>query len=1018
MKKRMLAWLCVTVMTVTVLFSAFGVQAMDTTSEGLYDLYAGAGTYGTESVGTIGMELINNTGDAATAIGGDYGMAVKRPIDNAYSIIMGKTTMGAEVVDPVETSTVTFFSNGVFNADPTRKCSTNAYGFHSTKGTATMGATLVLRERVDFLQMFMYSQEAFDDAGQMKFYVSDKQDGTYREITVKRTTNTEWDGQWTAYVYEPADYTQIQVTDKYLKFVFTKPKTNAEQHSYQIAQVDFVCNNPYIANSIDFTDTSITKLVPYISDNAKITSGSKVNMALSPRATNLRLKATADGDTTMEVIFTSDIDGFDYDIKDIQIHVSHNPDVTFATPKLAVSNTLNGTYEEVDVLTTIEVEADWRKAITYSFADAKAIETESVRYVKFTAVVPDGIQTPHYNVSHFEFLYEPAPVAGSDEVAYAGSIAYRTTNMKTFSAQINFKAGTENEPIVKAYVANTNRSDAYKEVALVRTAGKLEDAPVPTKAGEEEAWVSYVYSRIAGQPVGDYVKIEIILPEDSTVDACQFMGLSYTYDDTNMTVYDVKENRDHKPVRHDGYINVKNPVPEAVGGTRSWQLYQVDEGYMVYQIKNVENFRAFISTNSMPGDIDVEFYVSSKDIDELYTPLECKYETGFRTNGWENYVFTPYNPDDIPIGTNYLKIVGKSTVGHNLMLLEGDYISGKVKSQTMIEGDLTEADLTNMEENSDGTLSVTDITKEASMVIPAENMTWFKAGTTASNAIADKLQVSWYVADEADGPFTAMDSQKHLAWVQTSGYESVMYQPTAKTQDSRGKYIKMVIAPIAAGNGTITVDSLIYHQGLVTVALHALKECPDGTTELMDTFETENILVDNGGKAYYEEMMDYGEVTYGYENTTANAIFRIDPDVDCFVVYKTEEPIRYFDVRGLRLTEYTGTNLDFAVSADGENWEWLDAETVQSFVELYEGGKEGVAYQSLTVPEDMYYLRIEIPVLESPQVQELCITGVQIHSSVKSPDTGESAYGWTIAAAVAALSLIVCGGLQKRRETV
>ena len=301
-------------------------------------------------------------------------------------------------------------------------------------------------------------------------------------------------------------------------------------------------------------------------------------------------------------------------------------------------------------------------------------------------------------------------------------------------------------------------------------------------------------------------------------------------------------------------------------------------------------------------------------------------------------------------------------------------------------------------------------------------MTWFKAAVTASKSIADRVQVTWYTADSADGPFTELTCHAFASTTQISGCFTNYHQLSEKGESVVGDYLKMVISPITEGSGTVTLDQLVYHHSLVTISLPALKECPDDMTELLDTFETENIVIEDGGKAYYAEMMQWGELTYGYESNKLNGVYRIDPDVDAFIVYHTEDPIQYVDIRALRITEYTNTSLSFAFSADGENWEWLDADAVQTFVELYEGGKEGVAYQLSDVPENMYYLRIEVPVLESPDVTEISITGVQIHSQAavdpEIPATGELAVGQVMALVTAALALLVCGMLRKRSEAV
>ncbi len=1004
MKKRILACVLTVALIFTVCFSVMGAVGDEevTTYEGLYDLYANGGTYGTESVGISNMEMMTNAGADATVIGGNFGVTTIRPSVSEQSIVMKTaTTMGNDIIDPIEGSTVKYFGNGVGKDNPN---SSNQWGFYSPKASDTMGGTVVLNPNIASFKMYMFCAHPFDDNGEMKFYVSSSSDSGFREISVKRSDNTEWTHAWHAYIYEPADVQQIQPTDKFLKFVFTKPRADQGDHVYQVAVIKYTCNNTYNVRSVEFDEVNIKKIMPYMSDDIKIIKSGSLNTALSPRVTNLRFKDTTVDDTTMEAIFTSDINELNFDIKDIKFHVSQKPDVVFAAPKISVCDTLNGTYEDVAIKTTVTDETTWCKSYIYSFEDFNSIKTKDIRYVKFTSVVPGGVQNPHYTLSYVEMFYEPKTVDTGDETAYTGSIAYRTTNMTGFDAQFNFKASAAEKHTIKAYVAQTNREDAYREINLTRREGKLETAPVPTTVDDKEAWVSYLYSPAEGEELGDYIKFEIISPSSTEIGDFQFMGLAYTYDDSQMKIFNIKDSEGEKPIRAEGYINVKNPVPEALGGKRSYQLYQVEEGTMVYNARNLENFRAFFSTNSTPADIDIKFYVSSKDVDELYTPIDCKFETGFRSGSWKNYVFTPYNPEDIPIGSNYLKIVGKSTTGHNLMLLEADVLDQVEKSQTMEQCDLSSATLSNLQDNGDGTLSVIDTSKEASLIVPTENATWFKSGITFSKDIAADATVTHYMADSEDGTFTEINTHTFDSQGQTSGFKSLCYEPEEKDQATLGNYIKIVISPLKNAAGSVKVDFVEYHHSLITVPLPEFKEHDEETLELMDTFDSENLTTDNGGMAHSVEMLQWGQLTYGYEETEINAIYRIDPDVDAYIDYKTDNPISYFDVRALRNSDYSDTELIFYVSADGEYWEEIDPQDIETIVEKYEGSKEGVAYRSINVPNGMYYLRIEFPVLQSANVAEIALTGVQIHSPASySPETGDHLYdfGNTNTAAVA-----------------
>ncbi|MDD4565894.1 MAG: hypothetical protein PHE79_10530 [Eubacteriales bacterium] len=412
MKKRVLAAASAIVMVITML-SAGGLslfaaeETSGATSTGLYDVYANGGKYGMEAVSSSGVVLQQN-GDNATAIGGNYGVGIKRPEQTNHDFIIDATTAAANIVDWSTNAKVTHVTNTAGTTAIGNK------GFTSSSGTATFGGTLVLKEGITALTLYFVSYALLDaNTNQLKLWASDEQNGTYRQLTVKKTYMDGMITTWKAYAFEPADYSEILPTDNYFKFEFTKPNPTQSEQAYHLGKVSYSCENSYVQDAFTFDALEIGGLVPSISETAAITVSS-LNANVSPSTHNVRFKQNATAGTTMELLFTSKVEGLGYDIADIQVHVSLIPDYkSYTWPvTLAVSNTPYGPFETVEVLTTLEdSRTGWCTDYCYSFADPSAVVTEHVRYVKFNLTVPDigtgVINTSHINITGFEYFYAP-----------------------------------------------------------------------------------------------------------------------------------------------------------------------------------------------------------------------------------------------------------------------------------------------------------------------------------------------------------------------------------------------------------------------------------------------------------------------------------------------------------------------------------------------------------------------------------------------------------------------------------
>lgn len=1105
-------------------FSLSGSAAV-TNHTKVYDLYS----YGMETVSDSGVTLQYNEGPAADVIGGTFGGKVVRPSKTTYNVNVGEGTVGSTIVDPAEGSQAYLFYNDGNTTSP------NAWGYASPKENDTIGGTLVMQTGLTGFKINLYQQYGTfaDDANEMKLEVSDKQDGTYREIAVKRTLVEDELAWTTLYVYEPANATELQSTDCYVRFTFKKQGSAPYQEawSYQIAGFSYSCAETEIYTTIDLTDAT-PKTVMVEKDETSFIQFFSNQTTVSPRTWGWSTDVAA---TSQWGIFSSADASMDFDLANAKFFASYFPGFLPAADanevSLSFSATQEGPYTPVDVKRVADPNgATWCSSVIYSAADPSQI-VEGARYVKFELNYEKNRDVAYQvQVSHVMLGR-----AVSEDGTTKGYYTYRTTGMTDFKAQFNFKAGTEDQPVIKAYVADTDRADAFREIRLNRIEGKLENAPAPKvpvepflkleaesaemvvlencptinhgggasggqyignlnlegcglkfavnvaeagnydlmvryaspadflpsahvlkvndvdcgkityntptagwgafgdsatvsvplnagdnviyigRGGDEDSyaeidyitltpegyvppeqpenvvdpdkdWDSYLYVPAEGEELGDYLKIEVTHAASNADDACLFMGVSYDYeqDSRYLSIYNIKDGQG-TPARADGYIKVTNPYPEVVGGQHAYQLYGVNEGYVIWRFENLENFRIFVSGVSRDAMDVLKISVASKDVDAYYAPIATKVERGWRSGGWANYAIVPYDANDIPEGTKYLRIDGTAS-GHIIMLIEGDIAGQGQKEQIVVQPELgTDMAMENMEVNSKGELEVMDSTQAASVVLPAENLSWFKANFRSTGLDATNLPVTFSVAETEDGEFVPVETGAIPA--QSNVGEAARYEYATKEylEPDTYHFLKIDIAPLGA-DASLVLEKLVYHHTLITDKLPAFKECPDDQTELMDTFEGTHVSdPERNGLAYDSTMVEMKYTAYGAYGEEIKIVQKVDPDVDAYVIYEAEETLKYFDVRALRLSDYPNTDFTFSVSADGSYWESLDSSAIERYVEVYDGGKEGVAYRSATLPVNMKYLRIEFPILESVFLDEVGLTTVQIFSGAAVP---------------------------------
>ena len=540
---------------------------------------------------------------------------------------------------------------------------------------SAFGATLELAENLKHFALYFVTQDSScnNATNQVTAWISDSygENAEWRQLALKKT----WHAQGTQLSdvavssYEPADDEVLYPTDKYVKFAFTYPN-NGRDWRYHFGKAEYTCaNDQYVRDEFDFDDEKINELIPSRSANTTYKTNES-NRGMTPGTHSLRFSSVSNTDSnTMQLIFSSD--ALDYDIKQFEMKTSICPDVAVVSGvnvAFSVSDTLDGTYTPVQNAyrrNVCPVETTWCTTTAYGFRD---VDVDNVRYVKVDITVPAIAATSYFNIYHFSFMREPIV-----STFYESEFVYRTVNAKSFAAQFNFLAGATEYTTIKAYAADTNHAEYYREIALESAAGKLDGATAA------EAWESYVYTPAADAQLGNYIKFVISQPTDSTADSVQFMGLSYTADDAGLKAYDfstLEIKQENNPVRRNQNIVTKADINNAadIGAYRYYYVHNTNEGMLVYDFDSLENFRVFISTKNDPAELDLRFYVAAKDDDAAYVQIETKIERGVRTEAgsFESYAFTPVDPADIPNGARYLKVLATGKQACYIVRLEGD----------------------------------------------------------------------------------------------------------------------------------------------------------------------------------------------------------------------------------------------------------------------------------------------------------------------------------------------------------
>lgn len=976
----------------------------------VYDLTGGS----LHSLSDVNMEMADN-GENAQAVGGAFGGAVQRARGVKYTIPVSDA-IAEYVMNPIGDSRVNNFYNGP-NVSP------NGWGFSSgfpvdnvPHPQQEMGATFLVQNNLaDVRFTIMTNNDETANKSKVELSASDRRDGTFRPLTVKRTavpaedwyTPPEKDPpgwNYTMNVYSLADMSELEASDMYIKLVYTKPDTYAGMSAWdvQIAAIDYTVSEqaiytPQEITSADFGNVCVERFgttdVRFYSNGENVSPrphGITIDIK-QPESEGGERPSMTEAERTLGGIFTTNVPFLNYDIRDVKFHMVYDPgfnsDYDGREVKLSVAAEKDGPYTPVEVKKSIDPDgAKWYSSFVYSIADPASVPA-GMRYVKFEFVVSPNVDLA-YKTQLWRFDFGKTVNVDNSST---GELVYRTTNMTNFKAQFHFMDGTEDEPEITFYAADINRADAYRKIDVERKEGTVSGLAAP------QDWKAFVYApkNPADLPENaDYLRVEIHQSSGDTYDACQLMAIAYEYDNTYTTSWEIRNNQAPSPVRIGGFQMVENPYPEAVGGKHAYQIYGASEGYLVFRAEQIQNFRLAFSFASAVERDNAEYTISvaPHDMDEEYVEIETTYDKGLDTTVWPNYFITPYDYHDIPAGNNYIKIESKG--GFILVYMETDKAPESGAFQQANDIDLADGRiiLSNMRRDG-GALVAADKTREASAVFPADKHSWFKASLTADTLPGGGVSraaaggVTYFTADTAEGPWTPADIRRILAKDQPENGVAFQDAPVQKnTGDKKASFIKMVVSPEAAAANT-RLTALTVHQDSPEVKLPDHAVCPENWKELRDNFESDYVMAEDGGKADYYESLAFETVGYGYSGDTVKALCRIDPDTDAFVTYRVDEPLRYFDVRAMRFTHIPNTHFVFYVSADGENWEEVSADAVAARSIKYEGGREQTSYMCDTLPDGMTYLKIEFPILETEDLTEIALTNVQLFYG-NNPDGG------------------------------
>lgn len=781
----------------------------------------------------------------------DYDPVVTReydaiPEDQKYTIAVSDFAK-YDIVEFAENSAIKqITSNGVGSTSFANKGirqSTDSTSYDS------FGATLELDTNLKHFKLYFVtaSDSCKNETNQVAAWVSDSygENAQWRSISLKKTW---YDGgtlltSSAVSTYEPADGEVLYATDKYVKFTFTFPDTYRDWR-YHFSKVEYTCkNDKYVSEEFYFDDENINSIIADKSDIAVIKTRDTVDTNTSPCTHNLRFNTVSSTDTnTMQVIFTSDELGFD--IKQFEMKIAMATSIVdTANITISVSDTLNGTYTTVQDAykrNVRPVETTWCTSRAYGFKD---VDVENIRYVKVDISIPGITSNGYFSIYNVNFMRDPIITE-----TYESSFVYRTVNATDFTAQFNFLAGATEYTTVKAYTAETNRTDAYREITLESAAGTLTGAATPTYSGAVAAWEAYLYTPAEGETLGNYVKFVVSQSTDSTAQSVQFMGLSYTADDTDLKAYDfstLEIKQENVPVRYNNLFNTGADINNAadVGAYRYYQPGDATkDGFVVYDFESLVNFRVYVSTIYDPADIDVRFYVSAVDDDAQYVEIAAKYEAGIRTavGSYENYVFTPCDPADIPAGSRYLKVVGTKTnsTTYRVIRFEADQSAEAQRAATAHTVDL-------------GDDTIVDVAAGKTISFTGNYATFAKAKLTVSETLADAFNAYW-----------SIDGEEVATTIVANG-ETYEVQPAEKiAEPAESAEFTLTIDPITTATGTITIDSVDYHASVENAVATAVSG-------------TGTVTVDDS-KAYYLQTVTItatpgdGQVTQNITVATAD----------------------------------------------------------------------------------------------------------------------------------------------------
>lgn len=266
---------------------------------------------------------------------------------------------------------------------------------------------------------------------------------------------------------------------------------------------------------------------------------------------------------------------------------------------------------------------------------------------------------------------------------------------------------------------------------------------------------------------------------------------------------------------------------------------------------------------------------------------------------------------------------------------------------------------------------------ESFVTFRADGITKFYVKVHMVPEYVGKLPVKILVAPvDDDSQYVEIPLQYALTKDQPTGWVAVEYMPADGAVIPEGScYIKYLLEEGDHSSQLVRIDYEYEEKNGDALADWAAPDTGKGEKEMLDRFDNPGgLLEEQGGKAYDLFQVSARDIVLVAGQPAVRVVCKDSQFSDGFLVYRFDEDIHSFDVRGYRAA---GTDLIpiLLVSEDGENWEPLEGGRLTTRA-IFDGPEE-FSLSMDGVPAGMKYLRVEIPDLEGT-LYDMLLSGVQV----------------------------------------